>query len=77
MIVIFPEPWIDLREHVICGGFLSHRATPVHHPFLDGIFPHKNQPFSGTPMAMETPIYWFKPQDLHGKNPAGFHLIFP
>ena len=21
-----------------CGGFLSHRATPSHHPFIDGIF---------------------------------------
>ena len=26
------------------GGFLSHRGTPSHHPFLDGIFPNKNQP---------------------------------
>ena len=28
------------------GGFLSHRGTPSHHPFIDGIFPNKNQPAS-------------------------------
>ena len=27
-----------LQQH---GGFLSHGATPSHHPFLDGIFPYK------------------------------------
>ena len=26
------------------GGFLSHRGTPMHHPFLHGIFPNKNHP---------------------------------
>ena len=41
------------------GGFLSHRATPSHHPFRTmGDFPvHKNPPaiYWGTPMAQESP----------------------
>ena len=32
------------------GGFLSHRGTPSHHPFLGGIFPNKNHPFWGSPI---------------------------
>ena len=28
------------------GGFLSHRGTPVHPPFLDGIFHEINHPAS-------------------------------
>ena len=31
------------------GGFLSHRGTPSHHPFRDGIFPNKNHPAIGVP----------------------------
>ena len=30
------------------GGFLSHRATPSSHPFIDGIFHEINHPFLGT-----------------------------
>ena len=37
-----------------------HGGTPSYHPFLDGIFPHKNHSFLGTPMAMETPICFSK-----------------
>ena len=33
------------------------RGTPSHHPFLDGIFPNKNQPAIGVPPFMETPIW--------------------
>ena len=33
------------------GGFLSHRGTPSHHPFLDGIFPNIN---GYTPMTIES-----------------------
>ena len=33
-----------------------HRATPSHHPFLDRIFPNKNQPaILGFPMTQDTP----------------------
>ena len=28
-----------ILHHNIHGGFQSHGGTPVHHPFLDGIFP--------------------------------------
>ena len=38
----------------VYGGFRKNGGTPSHHPFLDGIFPTKNQPFWGTPMAIET-----------------------
>ena len=31
------------------GAFLSHRGTPSHHPFIDGMFPEINHPFGGTP----------------------------
>ena len=31
------------------GGFLSQRATPSYHPFLDGIFPEINQLALGVP----------------------------
>ena len=38
------------------GGSIN-GGTPSHHPFLDGIFPNKNQPFfGGPPMTMEIPI---------------------
>ena len=40
-----------------CGDFLSHRATPSYHPFLDGIFYEINHPaIGGIPMTVETPI---------------------
>ena len=37
------------------GGFLSHRGTPSHHPFLDGIFHETNHPYWDPP-CMEPPI---------------------
>ena len=45
----------DIIRHLY-GGFLSHRGTPSHHPFLDGIFPYKPTSYWGTPMTMEIPI---------------------
>ena len=42
------------------GCFLSHRGTPSHHPFLDGIFAYKPS-ILGTPMAMETLVELFFP----------------
>ena len=39
------------------GGFLSHRATPSHHPFLDGIFPNKHHPAVGVPSFFSKPPY--------------------
>ena len=36
------------------------RATPSHHPFLDGIFPYKPS-ILGYPPFMETPIYGKSP----------------
>ena len=41
-----------------CGGFLSYRGTPSHHPTLMGrslIIPHKPSSYGGTSMPMETP----------------------
>ena len=39
-------------------GFPKIGVPRNHHPFLDGIFPDKNQPaIWGYPMIMETPIY--------------------
>ena len=38
-------PQFDREECARFGGFLSHRRTPSHHPFLGGIFPNKNQSF--------------------------------
>ena len=37
------------------GGFLSHRGTPSHHPFLGGMFPNKN------PRAIWVPLWPWKP----------------
>ena len=31
------------------GRFYFNGGTPSHHPFLDGLFPNKNQPFLDTP----------------------------
>ena len=42
-----PMHWVF--DWGICWETLSHRATPSHHPFLEGIFPNKNQPFFGVP----------------------------
>ena len=39
------------------GGFLSHRDTPCHHPFIDGIF-HMNHPILGYPHLWK-PLYQF------------------
>ena len=39
------------------GGFPSHRGTPSHHPFLDGIFPNKNHSIWGTPMKWKPPLW--------------------
>jgi len=33
----------------IYGGFLSHGGTPVHHPFLFGMFLDKSHPAIGVP----------------------------
>ena len=59
-------PW-DFRtskswDRTLGGNLLSHRGTPSYHPFIDGIFRYCiinfiNDPFLGTPMTMETPIY--------------------
>ena len=38
-------------QHV---GVSINGGTPSHHPFLDGILPHKPSSYGGTPMAMET-----------------------
>ena len=54
--------YIDKSYHLfkswkspICGGFLSHRGTPSHHPFLDGIFHEINHPaIWGTPISETT-----------------------
>ena len=47
----------DSQAHIWrCGGFLSHRATPSHHPFIDGIFPEINHPSMGVPPFQETPM---------------------
>ena len=35
--------------HLIHGGFLSHRGTPSHHPFRDGIFHSWATPICGNP----------------------------
>ena len=44
----------------------SNRGTPSHHPFLDGIFPHKPSSYWGTPMTMDTPNWittkWASPE---------------
>ena len=40
------------------GGFLSHRGTLFHHPFIDGISYDIKHLFWGSPMTMEPPI-WF------------------
>ena len=56
--VIHPGPW-EFTISCIYGGVPArHGGTPVHHPFLDGIFPELNHPamVRGTPMTMETPI---------------------
>ena len=37
-------------------GFLIYGGTPVHHPFLDGIFPNKTIHCWVPPMTMETSI---------------------
>ena len=44
------DPW--LRAY---GGFLSHRATPSHHPFLDMIFHYKPSSYGGTPFLCKPP----------------------
>ena len=51
----------DIIRHLY-GGFLSHRGTPSHHPFLDGIVPYQliNHLF-WVPPFMETrwnPYIW-------------------
>ena len=38
------------------GGFLSHRGTPSHHPFIDGIF-HEKPTIWGVPPFMESRIW--------------------
>ena len=42
-------------QHPSFGGFLSHRGTPSHHPFLCQIVPYKPT-ILDTPMTMETSI---------------------
>ena len=37
--IIGAVPWLNLQFSWWIGGFLSHRATPSHHPFVGGIFP--------------------------------------
>ena len=39
------------------GGFLSHRDPHLNHPFLDGIFPNKNQLAIGVPPWPWKPTY--------------------
>ena len=52
------------KNHIwnnIFWGFLSHRATPSHHPFLDEIFPKKNIKLLGYPHDYRNQlwtIYW-------------------
>ena len=75
--VVVERLWPDLKVFCVSRvswkshgmwGFLSHRATPSYHPFLDGIFPNKNHPAIGVPPFMETRMWaWFpdsKTRDL-------------
>ena len=63
---IFWRRWDMLRPaHTVsslCGGFLRHRATPIHHPHFHGVFsmvfPWKKKHYFGYPLTMETPKIW-------------------
>ena len=52
---------------MLYGAFLSHRATPSHHPFLDGIFP-----FTKTiqPASLGTPVTQLPPPLRHPRCPT-------
>ena len=46
------KPWFEINQLLFqkpFGGFLSHRGTPSHHPFLDGIVHQKKHQFLGYP----------------------------
>ena len=70
------------------GGFLSHRGTPRHHPFLFGIFPEINHPsflrgsrISGNPhlifwLVVWLPFFLFSQKYWVSNHPNWRTLIF-
>ena len=60
--------WSPMTQHNFQDGWLCahivevswNRGTPSHHPFLDGIFPHKNHPVWGTPIYGKPHIDGYK-----------------
>ena len=65
---MIPQSYPVQQAVLIHGGFLSHRATPSHHPFIDGIFPWKlnHSAIKGYPHdALETStsryVFWSLP----------------
>ena len=57
------------------GGFLSHRATPSHHPFPEGIFPFtKTIQLRGYPHDYGNPHSWKPPYVTFDNHlNGGFH----
>ena len=55
-------------------------VPPSHHPFIDGIFPIKNQPFLGTPMTSWNPPdpnrhqWMLIPTEFHLRSPRNLPL---
>ena len=61
-----------------CGGLLSHRATPSHHPFIDGIFPYKPSIW-GYPHLWKAPCanLWIDPRQDVGHESATRQCHWP
>ena len=57
----------------INGAFLSHRATPSYHPFLDGIFNEINDPASSN---LPPFVLWLLPASVKSHQHSSTLFVF-